>query len=125
MKNAILAVAMLLMTGAAVAAPQQGPPPGPQGHALRIVLSRHSTVDPVEIVKHLNQKCPGVTLTTNEKQSDYMLNAWGWSGNYRFMVIGHGGAMLYATDTALLSNAVKDVCKYLTGQAGRGGPENY
>jgi hypothetical protein len=59
---------------------------------LRIVLSRRSTVDPSEIVKHLSEKCPGVTLTTNEKDSDFMLNAWGWSGNYRFMVIGHGGA---------------------------------
>jgi len=88
-------------------------------------LSRRSTVDPSEIVKHLSEKCPGVTLTTNEKDSDFMLNAWGWSGNYRFMVIGHGGAMLYATDTALLSNAVKNVCKYLTGQAGRGSPASY
>lgn len=84
-----------------------------EGKQLKLVLARQSTADPVEIMKHLNQKCPNITLTTNPKNSDYMLYAGGWSGGYRFMVIAKGGATIFATRTALLSNAVKDVCKFL------------
>jgi hypothetical protein len=131
---------MVLLAGVAGVAPaakaqSTAPPPPPApatttapaaGRPLKIVLSRQSTVDPVEIVKHLSQKCPNVTLTTNPKDSDFMLHAGGWSGNYRFMVIAHGGAMIYATETSLLSNAVKDVCKFLNTQTQRGGsPASY
>lgn len=95
-------------------------PASAPGKPLRIVLSRQSTVDPVEITKHLSEKCSNVTLTSNPKNSDFMLHAGGWSGNYRFMVIAHGGDMIYATETSLLSNAVKDVCKFLNTQTQRG-----
>jgi len=84
------------------------------GKQLKLVLARQSTADPVEIMKHLSQTCPNITLTTNPKSSDYMLYAGGWSGRgYRFMVIAKGGDTIYATETVLLSNAVKDVCKFL------------
>lgn len=105
MRTLTLGLALLLLAGAACAQP------GPQPRKL--VLSRHSTVDPVEIMKHLSRKCPNVTLTNNSRQSDFMLYAGGWSGDYRFMVIAHGGDTIYATETALLSNAVKDVCRFL------------
>jgi len=85
------------------------------GH-LRVVLSRQSSVDTVQVVKHFGQQCPNVTITTNEKGSDFMLYAGGWSGNYRFMVIAHGGDTIYATQTSFLSNAVKDVCHFLHSQ---------
>lgn len=123
MKKFILGFAALsLLAGAAGVAPAakaqsaQSTPPAPapaSAKPLKLVLSRQSTVDPVEIMKHLSQKCPNVTLTTNPKNSDFLLQAGGWSGNYRFMIIAHGGTMVYATQTSLLSNAVKDVCKYL------------
>lgn len=121
MKKFILGfAALLLLAGAAGVAPAakaqsaQSTPPAPaSAKPLKLVLSRQSTVDPVEIMKHLSQKCPNVTLTTNPKNSDFLLQAGGWSGNYRFMIIAHGGTMVYATQTSLLSNAVKDVCKYL------------
>lgn len=87
--------------------------PGAPGKPFRLVLARQSTVPIVDIMKDVSEKCPNVTLTTNPQRSDYMLYAGGWSGEYRFMVIGHGGDTLYATKTALLSNAVKDVCKFL------------
>jgi hypothetical protein len=122
-KYFILGFAMLLLAGMAGVAPAaraQSP-----GRPLKIVLSRQSTVDPVEIVKHLGQKCPNVTLTTNPKNSDFMLHAGGWSGNYRFLVIAHGGDTIYATETSLLSNAVKDVCKFLNTQPQRGTPASY
>ena len=114
-KYFILGFAMMLLAGVAPAANAQT-----AGRPLKIVLSRQSTVDPVEIIKHLSQKCPNVTLTTNPKNSDFMVHAGGWSGNYRFMVIAHGGDTIYATETTLLSNAVKDVCKFLNSQPERG-----
>jgi len=83
------------------------------GKPLKLVLDRRSTVDPVGIVKNLVQKCPNVTLTTNTRESDYMLSAWGWSGNYRFLIVAKGGDTIFATQTSFLSNAVKDVCKFL------------
>jgi len=85
----------------------------PAGKQLKLVLARQSTADPIEIMKHLSQNCPNITMTTNPKTSDYMLYAGGWSGGYRFMVIAKGGDTIYATETVLLSNAVKNVCKFL------------
>jgi hypothetical protein len=130
-KYFILGFAMLLLAGMAGVAPAAkaqsaaAAPASAPGRPLKIVLSRQSTVDPVEIVKHLGQKCPNVTLTTNPKNSDFMLHAGGWSGNYRFLVIAHGGDTIYATETSLLSNAVKDVCKFLNTQPQRGTPASY
>lgn len=103
--------AALLFAGILPAAAQA--PGVPPGRPLKLVLARQSTVPIVDIMKDVSQKCPNVTITTNPQRSDYMLYAGGWSGEYRFMVIGHGGDTLYATKTALLSNAVKDVCKFL------------
>jgi hypothetical protein len=130
-KYFILGFAMLLLAGMAGVAPaakaQSKPstPPPAAGKQFKVVLSRQSNVDPVEIVKHLSRECPNVTLTSSTKDSDFMLHAGGWSGSYRFMVIAHGGAMIYATETSLLSNAVKDVCKFLNTQTQRGSPASY
>ena len=100
--------ALLLLLGASPLASAQY-----MGKPLKLVLDRRSTVDPVGIVKNLVQKCPNITLTTNARESDYMLAAWGWSGNYRVRVIAKGGDTIFATQTSFLSNAVKDVCKFL------------
>jgi hypothetical protein len=110
MKKLIFGIALLMLTAIApLAASAQSSTTRP----LRLVLDRRSTVDPVEIVKHLSRSCPHITLTTNRMQSDFMLHAGGWSGDYRFLIIAKGGDTIYATETALLSNAVKDVCKFL------------
>ena len=108
-----LAIWMLLLTAVPPAQLSAQRTAQPAGKQLKLVLARQSTADPVQIMKHLSQKCPNVTLTTNPRNSDYMLYAGGWSGGYRFMVIAKGGDTIYATETALLSNAVKDVCKFL------------
>jgi len=108
MRKFIFGIALLIFAGLAPLAGAQS-----TARHLKLVLDRRSTVDPVQIVKHLGEKCPNVTLTTNREQSDYMLHAGGWSGDYRFMVIAKGGHMIYATETAMLSNAVKDVCNFL------------
>jgi hypothetical protein len=79
-------------------------------------MAPRSTADPVEVMKHFSQSCPNITITSNQKSSDYMLYAGGWSGSYRFMVIAKGGDTIYATETALLSNSVKNVCKFLNAR---------
>jgi hypothetical protein len=104
----VLAASTATSIATAQAEPQGGP------HPLRLVLARRSTADPVEVMKHFSQNCPNVAITTSERNSDYMLYAGGWSGNYRFMLIRKGGDVLYTTETALLSNSVKNVCKYLS-----------
>jgi hypothetical protein len=116
-KKLAIASAVLLLAGIAAAQPKPKPS---EPHPLKLVMARQSSVDPVEIMKHLSEKCPNVTITTNPRHSDYMLYAgWGgapyagWGGNYRLMVIAHGGDTIYATETVLLSNAVKDVCRFL------------
>lgn len=111
MKNVALASAILLLAGIAAAQPKPNNDPRP----LKLVMARQSNVDAVEIIKHLSEKCPNVTITTNPRRSDFMLYA-GWRGNYRLMVIKKGGDTIYATETTLLSNAVKDVCRFLNSQ---------
>jgi len=90
----------------------------PQARQIKLLLSPGSNVDPVEIIKHLSQKCPNVVITHNRnpKASDYLLDAR-WAGDYRFQIVAHGGDTIYVTETTLLSNAVKDVCKFLNAHA--------
>lgn len=110
MKKLAPAMAVLLFASISAAHPKPNPRP------LKLVMARQSTVDPVEIIKHLSQKCPNVTITTNPRHSDYMLYAGGWSGSYRLMIIKHGGDTVFATETVFLSNAVKDVCRFLNSR---------
>jgi len=109
MKKIIVVMAILTLAGVAGAGPEV-----PQGKPRKLVLARQSTVQMVDVMKDFSDQCPNVTLTTDPQKSDYMLYAGGWSGAYRFMVIAKGGDTLYATKTVMLSNAVKDVCKYLS-----------
>jgi hypothetical protein len=107
MKKIMMVLAILLVGGSAGAGPEVA------GRPLKIVLARQSTVPAVDVMKNFSDKCSNVTITTNPQNSDFMLYAGGWSGEYRFMVIAKGGDTLYATKTVLLSNAVKDVCHFL------------
>jgi hypothetical protein len=109
MKKIILAVAFLIFA-AAVAANAE-----PQSR-MKLYLSPNSTVPRAEIMKHLVEKCPNAAFTLDPKKSDYMLEAWGWSGNYKFTVFQKGGLAVYSTTTVMLSNSVKDVCKFVNSQ---------
>jgi hypothetical protein len=98
-----------------------------QGRQIRLLLSPRSNVDPVEIIKHLSQKCPNVVITHNRdpKASDYLLDAR-WYGDYRFQIVAHGGDTVYVTETTLLSNSVKDICKFLNSRPAPGtAPQTY
>ena len=105
MKRILLSLLLLLAAGAAVASAEPKP--------VKIVLSPGSTVFRADLVKHFVDKCPNVSITLEPKESDYMLEARGWSGNYRFTLFKHGGTAVYSTKTMIMSNAVKDVCKFV------------
>ncbi|HEV2341279.1 MAG TPA: hypothetical protein VGS15_05730 [Candidatus Acidoferrales bacterium] len=104
---------VLLLAGAANGKPK---PPKP---ALKLMMSPASTVPSADLVKYLQQKCPNVSITLDSKESDFMLEAGGWSGHYKFTVFRKGGDAVFATSTMLLSNAVKDVCRYVNANAPR------
>ncbi|HXU20852.1 MAG TPA: hypothetical protein VN788_09750 [Verrucomicrobiae bacterium] len=114
MKNlsrvSLLALSLLLVAGAIGAGPKL-----PE-HPLKLVLARQSTVPAVDVMKNFSDRCPNISITTNPHRSDFMLYAGGWSGEYRFMVIAKGGDTVFATKTVLLSNAVKDVCRFLNSR---------
>ena len=97
------------------AALQAAPPPR---YDIRFFLSPRSTVPSADVLRNLNEKCPGATIVLDPKKSDYMLEAFGWSGNYKFTLYRKGGEAVYSTQTAMLSNSVKDVCKYIGAHGG-------
>jgi hypothetical protein len=115
MKRSVIGAAMLalmLTAGAANAKPKPAKPKTDKT-PIKLYLSPASTVPSADIVKNLMYKCPNVTVTLNSKESDYMLEARGWPEHYRFTLFRKGGDAAFATSTVLLSNAVKDVCRYV------------
>jgi hypothetical protein len=110
-KKILLVYSMLLLVGAAGIGAEPKP--------VKLVLSPASTVPRADIMKHIVDKCPNVSFVLDSRKSDFMLEAWGWSGNYKFTVFQKGGQAVYGTSTVLLSNAVKDVCKFVNSQSAR------
>jgi len=80
---------------------------------LRIFLSPSSTISSADIVKDLNTKCPNVSLTIDSRSSDYMLEATQWPDHYKFTLFRRGGDAVFSTSTHLMSNSVKDVCRFV------------
>ena len=111
-KKILLAYTMLLVAVAAGIGAEPKP--------VKLVLSPASSVSRADIMKHVVNKCPNVSFVLDSRKSDFMLEAWGWSGNYKFTVFQKGGQAVYATSTVLLSSAVKDVCKFVNSQSARG-----
>jgi hypothetical protein len=110
-KKILLVYTMLLLVGAAGIGAEPKP--------VKLVLSPASTVPRADIMKHIVDKCPNVSFVLDSRKSDFMLEAWGWSGNYKFTVFQKGSQAVYGTSTVLLSNAVKDVCKFVNSQSAR------
>ena len=88
---------------------------GAQSDRVRIVLSPASTIPKADLVKDF-ERCPNVSIVLDSHQSDFMLEAGGWSGEYKFTVFKKGGEAVYSTSTRMRSNAVKDVCRFMTGK---------
>jgi len=105
MKEILSGVFALWFMGAGVA---QG-----QTQTVRLYIAPNSTVALPDLMKNLVSKCPNTTITIDPLKSDFMLQARGSSGNYEFTVFQRGGTAVYGTTTVTLSNAVKDVCRFL------------
>jgi hypothetical protein len=105
MKKIIFSVFALLLMGAGAA--------HAQARMVRLYIAPNSTVPAPDIMKNLVSQCPNTTITIDPKKSDFMLQAGGWSGSYKFTVFQRGGTAVYATSTVMLSNAVKDVCHFV------------
>lgn len=102
-------LAAILGWGAAASA-------APEHRPVKIVLSPASNVPTADVMKNLMNKCPNVTITLNPKESNYMLDARGWTGYYRFTLYQKGGSAAFSTRTQWLSNSVKDVCRFINSQ---------
>lgn len=96
----------VVSVGSTVAAPPIPPP-------VKLFMSPASNVPSAEVLKNLSDRCPNVSITLNSHESDFMLEAKGWPGHYRFTLYKKGGDALFATQTQYLHNAVKDVCHYI------------
>ncbi len=105
MKKTIFGVFALLVMSAEAAHAQT--------RMVRLYIAPNSTVPAPDIMKNLVSQCPNTTITIDPKKSDFMLQAGGWSGSYKFTVFQRGGTAVYATSTVMLSNAVKDVCHFV------------
>jgi hypothetical protein len=108
MKKILLGVFALGLAGAGVAHGQT--------QAVRLYIAPNSTVAPPDIMRNLVSKCQDTTITVDPLQSDFMLEARGASGNYKFTLFQQGGIAIYGATTVTLSNAVKDVCNFLQSQ---------
>ncbi|MFZ0737894.1 MAG: hypothetical protein WA002_07090 [Candidatus Acidiferrales bacterium] len=110
MKKILLGAGMVFTLSFAAAGPAkaQSKPP------ILLLVAPGSTVPNADLLKNLDNKCSNVGITLDPKKSDFMLQAFGWSGNYRFTVFRHGGQAVFSTKTVMLSNAVKDVCRYIS-----------
>ena len=115
MKKMLLGVSTLCLllsapSGIAKNKPKEQPKP------VNLVLSPASTIPTADILKNLRVKCPNVSITLDSTKSDYMLEAGGWPGNYKFTMFKPGGQAVFATTTHILSNAVKDICGFIKTQ---------
>jgi len=113
MNKMLLGVAALVLAfaGTAGTAAAQAKP------TVKIFISPNSRIPSADIMKNLVNKCPNATITLDSLKSDFMLEAI-WAGKYRFTVYRRGGTAVYATETEWISNAVKDVCKFINSPQG-------
>lgn len=115
MRKMLISLSMLclLLSASAAIANNQ---PKDQSKPVKLVLSPASRVPTADILKDLRLKCPNVSITLDSTKSDYMLEAGGWPGNYKFTLYKPGGLAVFGTSTHMLSNAVKDVCGFIQKQ---------
>lgn len=83
-----------------------------------IALTDKSQIEPKDLVKPLQKECPDVSITNDAAKSDYTLEAIkkvdpSHTGNdgFNFTLFDHDGKIVRSTSTALLGNAVKDMCR--------------
>lgn len=89
-----------------------------QSTAKSIALTDKSQVEPKDLLKPLQKECPDISVTNDAAKSDYTLEAIkkvdpSHNGNdtFNFTLFDHDGQIVRSTSTALLGNAVKDMCR--------------
>ncbi|HEV2617818.1 MAG TPA: hypothetical protein VGU63_14545 [Candidatus Acidoferrales bacterium] len=115
MRKMLIGISMLYLLLSAPAGIAKNQPKD-QPKTVKLVLSPASTIPTADILKNLHVKCPNVSITLDSTKSDYMLEAGGWPGNYKFALFKPGGQAVFGTTTHMLSNAVKDVCGFIKKQ---------
>ena len=76
-----------------------------------------------EIMKTFSERCPGVTVTANRDNANYvvLLDHEGGKGyakkDNKVAVFNKDGDMIYSGSTRSLGNAVKDACRAIAKQA--------
>jgi hypothetical protein len=95
-----------------------------QNRMFRIFLtadpSAQNGVSSSEVGKSLDSSCPDVIITADRKKADYLLEAIDTGAGklrkpYKFTLFNPDGDRVFSTETAALSNAVKDVCHAING----------
>ncbi len=106
-----LALVTVLMSGSTFA----------QKTPVKIALTPSSNVSNADIVKNMTKHCPSVTVTIDALRADLTLEAVveaifaGGVENrkFKFTLFDKEETAVFNTSTRYVSNAVKDVCKYI------------
>lgn len=87
--------------------------------SVRVLLTPSSTVSSGEILKSMDKKCAGTTLTMNAEKADFLLEAIATPTarkNYQLTLFSKDGDVLFHSGTLTLGAAVKDVCQAIHGK---------
>lgn len=89
-----------------------------QEKKILLFVTPTSNVSTAEIGKSLSSRCTEVSVTLDQGKSTYSLEAiYNGSGParkpYKFSLFDQGGNYVFSTQTARLSNAVKDICSFV------------
>jgi hypothetical protein len=109
MKHSITTCLVLLLWSGPVLA---------QSTPKSIALTDKSQIEPKDLLKPLQKECPDVSITNDVGKSEYTLEAMktvapsnNGSDGFNFTLFDHDGKIVRSTSTALLGNAMKDICR--------------
>jgi hypothetical protein len=93
-------------------------PTGTPQKSKQITLTDKSDIPTSDILRGFQKYCPNVTITNDLAKSDYTIEAVKKDRLYHhcgFTLFDHDGKAIYSTETAQVSNAVKNVCQAING----------
>jgi hypothetical protein len=82
--------------------------------AKQIAITDKSDILTSDILRGLQKYCPNVAITNDVAKSDYTLEAVKKDRLYHhcgLTLFDHNGKAIYSTETAQVSNAIKNVCQ--------------
>jgi hypothetical protein len=84
----------------------------------QIAITDKSDIPTSDVLRGLQKYCPNVSITSDLAKSDYTLEAVKKDRLYHhcgLTLFDHDGKAIYSTETAQVSNAVKNVCHAING----------